>query len=111
MKTLTKNEEHTLLAILKLHDDAYLVTIRDYLKKYGGKDLSFGTLFVLLRRLEREKLVRQHTGDASPRRGGKAIRYYRLTPAGIEALRATRQVQEALWSDFNRLATKITKSG
>ena len=41
MKPLTKNEEQVLLAVLNLGEASYLVTIRDFLRKKTGKELSF----------------------------------------------------------------------
>lgn len=110
MKLLTRHEEHVLLTILKLGDNAYLVTIKKYLEDYTSKDLSLGTLYVSLQRLGKMGYVRHYFGEATSKRGGKAIRYYSLTKAGLRALEKARQIQESLWNGFSQLAFKVQDS-
>lgn len=104
MKLLTRHEEHVLLSILHLKNNAYLVTIKEFLEDQTSKELSFGTLYVSLKRLEKTGYVQHHVGEATSRRGGKAIMYYSATKAGVRALEKTREVQESLWNGFSRLA-------
>ena len=106
MKLLTRHEEHVLLTILHLEHNAYLVTIKEFLEDQTSKELSFGTLYVSLKRLEKIGFVRHRVGEATSKRGGKAIKYYSVTKAGISALEKTREVQESLWDGFSRLAIK-----
>ena len=106
MKLLTRHEEHVLLTILHLVDNAYLVTIKDYLENQTSKELSYGTLYVSLKRLEKMGYVRHQVGVATSKRGGKAIKYYSVTKAGVRALEKTREVQESLWDGFSSLAIK-----
>ncbi len=106
MKQLTRHEEHVLLTILYLQDNAYLVTIRDYLENNSGKDLSFGTLYVSLKRLEKWKYIKSYTGEATSKRGGKAIKYFEMTKRGIEALQEIQKLQEHMWEKFSQLAVK-----
>lgn len=106
MKLLTRHEEHVLLTILHLGDNSYLVTIKEFLEDHTSKELSFGTLYVSLKRLEKMGYVRHRVGEATSKRGGKAIKYYSLTKAGIRALEKTREVQESMWNGFSRLAIK-----
>ena len=47
MKLFTKKEEQILLAIYHLGDNAYLITIREEIKKYTGKYYSVGTVYAL----------------------------------------------------------------
>ena len=110
MKLLTRHEEHVLLTILHLEDNAYLVTIKEYLEDQTSTKLSFGTLYVSLKRLEKIGYVRHYVGAATAKRGGKAIKYYSVTKAGLRALKKTREVQESMWSGFSRLAVKAGKT-
>ncbi len=110
MKLLTRHEEHVLLTILHLEDNAYLVTIKEYLEDHTSTKLSFGTLYVSLKRLEKMAYVRHHVGAATAKRGGKAIKYYSVTKAGVRALEKTREVQESMWNGFSRLAIKAGKT-
>ncbi len=110
MKLLTRHEEHVLLTILHLEDNAYLVTIREFLEGQTSKELSFGTLYVSLKRLEKMGYLRHKVGAATSKRGGKAIKYYSVTKSGVRALEKTREVQESLWNGFSRLAIKAEKA-
>ena len=110
MKLLTRHEEHVLLTILKLDDNAYLVTIKKYLEDQTSKDLSFGTLYVSLQRLVKMRYVRHYLGEATSKRGGKAIKYYSVTKAGLRALEKSLQIQESIWNGFSQLAYKVQDS-
>lgn len=103
MKTLTKLEEFVLLAILNLKENAYLVTIQEFLEKQASNPLSFGTLHVLLRRLEQAELIKHYVGEATAKRGGKAIKFYELTKRGVETLKEMEKVNSAMWVNFSEL--------
>ena len=109
MKLLTRHEEHVLLTILKLGDNAYLVTIKEYLEGHIEKDLSFGTLYVSLKRLEKMDYIHHSVGEATSKRGGKAIKYYSVSKAGLRAMEESRRIHESMWSGFSRLAVKAGK--
>ena len=47
-------------------------------------------------------------GAPSPERGGRAKRFFRLTPRGIRAVRATQQALVALWRDVPHLKVRRT---
>lgn len=103
MKTLTRIEEHILLAILNLKENAYLVTIREYLIENARTDQSFGTLYVALKRLEQQGLISNYVGEATAKRGGKAIKYYELTDDGVNSLQEVMTINEKMWINFNDL--------
>lgn len=103
LKTLTKLEEFVLLAILNLKENAYLVTIQEYLEKQAANSLSFGTLHVLLRRLEHAELIKHYVGEATAKRGGKAIKFYEITKVGVAALKEIEKVNSAMWVNFSEL--------
>ena len=104
MKALTKLEEFVLLAILNLNENAYLVTIQDFLEKQASNLLSFGTLHVLLRRLEHAELIKHYVGEATSKRGGKAIKFYELSKKGIETLKEIEKVNNSMWVNFSELS-------
>ena len=80
-------EQLVLLAVLQLGADAYPVTVRDEIQRRTGLDLARGSVYVALDRLDRKGYVESWFGDPTPERGGKAKRFFRVTPAGIRALR------------------------
>ena len=80
-------EQLVLLALARLGDEAYGVTIRAMLVERTGRRPTFGAIYSTLRRLEAKGLVRSSLGDPEPVRGGRAKKHVALTPRGREALR------------------------
>ena len=90
-------EQLILLAILRLGDDAYAVTIRDELVKRAKRDVARGALYTALDRMESKGLLTSRMGDPTPQRGGRAKRYVTVTAAGMKALtRAVRAYDRLL---------------
>ena len=110
MTILSKLEENVLLTILKLVDNAYIVSIKDLLEEFTGKNISFGALYVALNRLVRSSYLESFVGDASAVRGGRAKKYYKITKEGILVLREIQQLQENLWRNFTQLSDAVLKS-
>lgn len=79
-------EELVLLAILRLEDNAYGVTIRKEIRESSGRNPAPGALYNTLDRLEEKGMVRSRMGDPSPERGDRAKRLFTATPTGIEAV-------------------------
>ena len=89
-------EQLVLLATLRLGDEAYAVPIRTLIQSEAGVDLSRGTIYVTLERLERKGYVTSWFSDPQAVRGGKARRFFKLKPAGMAALKATTRAIERL---------------
>jgi DNA-binding PadR family transcriptional regulator len=85
-----------LLAVLQLGDEAYAVPIRDLIKKAAGVDLSRGTVFVTLERLERKGYVTSWFSEPQAVRGGKARRMFRLKAPGLAAAKAATRAVDRL---------------
>ena len=100
MKLLTKQEELFLLAVFGIGQDAYLVNIREHLKKHAGKDWAFGSIYITLEKLRKRGLIKAYVGKPSARQGGKAIKYYELSKEGIQALRDNKRLQDKIWKEF-----------
>jgi DNA-binding PadR family transcriptional regulator len=89
-------EQLVLLAILRLGDNAYGVTIRAELSQRAGRDVAPGALYTALERLETKGLIRSRMSDPTPQRGGRAKRQVRVTAAGMKALTRSMQAYERL---------------
>jgi DNA-binding PadR family transcriptional regulator len=90
-------EQAVLLAILRLDDDAYGVTIRNEIEERTGRAPAPGALYTTLDRLEEKGLVRSRMGDPTPERGGRAKRYFMVSAKGMKALtHAIRNYQRLL---------------
>lgn len=79
-------EQLVLLAILRLNDNAYGVTIRAELARRAGRSVAPGALYTALERLENKGFLSSRMGDPTPQRGGRAKRHVAVTAAGAEAL-------------------------
>ena len=82
-------EYAVLLAVLHLDEGGYAVPIREVIEQRTGRPVARGALYTGLDRLEAKGCLRSRMGDPSEERGGKARRYYSVTPAGLKAIRAT----------------------
>ena len=105
METLSKQEEIILLAVWRLEDDAYGITIRKYLKKATDRNISIGGIYVPLDRLVRRGFLKSYYGESTPERGGMGKRFYNLTPEGMEALKKAKQVHDKLWDSLPQLSS------
>jgi DNA-binding PadR family transcriptional regulator len=90
-------EQVVLLAILRLGDEAYAVSIGDEILRCTGRDVSRGSIYITLDRLETKGYLRSRLADPTPERGGRAKRFYLLRPRAVEALRESRRALVALW--------------
>ena len=86
-----------LLAVIHLGDEAYGVPISRELERHRGRDVSIGSVYAALERLEGKALVASSLGDPTPERGGKAKRYFRITKDGLGQVHETRRVLTKLW--------------
>jgi DNA-binding PadR family transcriptional regulator len=80
-------EQLVLLALARLGEDAYGVTIRALLMERTKRKPSFGAIYSTLRRMEEKGLVRSFEGEPEPVRGGRAKKHVALTAKGRAALR------------------------
>jgi PadR family transcriptional regulator, regulatory protein PadR len=86
-----------LLAIMNLGDEAYGVPIARELERHRGQDVSVGSVYAALERLEAKGLILSSLGDPTPERGGKAKRYFRITKEGMQQVQATRRILTRFW--------------
>ncbi len=106
MKYLTLNEEILLLAIWKLENNAYPVSIREEVMKMTKRNLVYGTLYRSLEYALNKKLVVSQRGKPTAERGGKGKLFFRLTKEGMATLLATRELQNSIWKDINIISLK-----
>jgi DNA-binding PadR family transcriptional regulator len=100
MNMLTRAEEYALLAIWRLQGDAYSLTIQRQIHEISGEKWSLGTIYAPLERLERRGYIESFYSNATPRRGGRQKRIYRLTKEGQNALLRIKRVHESFWKDL-----------
>ncbi len=87
-----------LLAILRVGDEAYGVPIAREIETLGERTVMLGAVYAGLDRLEANGLLSSNLGSPRPERGGRAKRYFRVTPSGLKAVRQARRAFTRLWS-------------
>jgi PadR family transcriptional regulator PadR len=104
MKEISKAEEMVLLAVWRLGDRAYGVTIRKKILKDAGKDYTYGTLYGLLRQMDRKGYIQKAKAEPLPKKGGRSKSYYKITPSGIRALKEAIELHHRIWNNFDELS-------
>ena len=105
---LTDFELMILLATLRAGNEAYGVRIAQEIERTGGRSVVMGAVYAALDRLEGNGLVSSAVGDPTPERGGRAKRYFRVTPRGLRAVKQTQDALVALWADLPQLKERRT---
>lgn len=95
-------EQLVLLALLQENResdrDAPVQHLRDRLDSLAGRSVSRGALYRTLDRMEEKGWVRWRLDDEDvPERGGHPRRRFRVTPEGVDVLRASRATLLGLW--------------
>jgi len=101
MQELSKAEEIVLLAIWRVGQNAYGVTVRQQIERDSGKDYTYGTLYGLLRQLAFKGFIRKRLGDPTPKKGGRRKTYFDLTPEGKQALKEAIQYHRRVLKDLD----------
>ena len=97
VRNLGEFEQLILLAILRLRDKAYGISIRAEISARTGRQTTRGALYATLERLEDKGFVKSRMGDPTPERGGRAKRYYTVSAMGVRAIvQAQRAYQQML---------------
>lgn len=95
-KRLAGFEELVLLAAASLGEHAYGVTVQQRLEEETGSGVAIGAVYAVLDRLERKGYVRSAWGEATPQRGGRRKRMFRVTAPGLAALREMGRIRSRL---------------
>ena len=89
-------EQLVLLALLRLGEDAYGMTVRREIEDRAGRPTSLGAVYATLDRLEAKGYVSSRSGEPTSERRGRAKRFFKVEPPGMEALRHTTRVIERM---------------
>jgi DNA-binding PadR family transcriptional regulator len=96
-----------LVAVARLGENAYGLSVREDLTERRGRDYSVGAVYTTLQRLEDKGLLTSRASDPLPVRGGRSRRHFSLTGAGARALRDAQRESASLWHGMSaRLAPK-----
>ena len=90
-------EQVVLLAVGRLGEEAYGMSIRQEIEATARRPVSIGAVYATLDRLEQKNLLTSSTGEATPVRGGRPKRFFTLLPSAQASLLAARQTMDRLW--------------
>ena len=92
-----------MLAVMRLGDNAYGIPISQVIEQQSGREVALGSVYAALERLEARGQVSSHLGKPTAERGGRAKRYFRVTPSGLRKVRETQQALIKLWRNLPEL--------
>lgn len=89
--------EHLIvLAVLRLADQAYGVTVRQEIESRARREVSIGAVYATLDRLEAKGYVKSHFGEPTPERGGRSKRFFEVTAKGLSAVNRTQRALQSM---------------
>jgi PadR family transcriptional regulator len=94
-------EQIVLLAVWRLGAEAYGVRIRQEIDERVGRPVTIGAIYVTLERLAGKGLLKSRTGEPTAARGGRAKRFYAITPAGVAAAEDAKRQLAAMWKGLS----------
>jgi DNA-binding PadR family transcriptional regulator len=89
-------EHVVILALLRLGDRAYGVTVRQEIEGRINRDVSIGAIYATLDRLEAKGYVKSELGDPTPERGGRSKRFFRVSAKGVAAVNRTHRALQSM---------------
>jgi PadR family transcriptional regulator, regulatory protein PadR len=89
-------EHIIMLALLRLEDRAYGVTVRQEIELRTNREVSIGAVYATLDRLETKGYVKSNLGDPTPERGGRSKRFFHVTARGVSAVNRTQRALQSL---------------
>ena len=89
-------EQLVILGVLHAGRDAYGVPVHDEIQRRAGRDLTLGTIYKTLSRLEEKGYVRSFEGAPTAQRGGRRTRCFAMTPVGRRTLRAAMEALQRM---------------
>jgi PadR family transcriptional regulator PadR len=100
---LTDLELMLLIAVLRVGESAYGVTIAREVEQTAGRRISIALVYATLDRLQDRGLVTSWIGEPTPERGGRAKRFFEVTAKGIRQIKDTQAALTALWTGLPQL--------
>ncbi len=89
-------EHIVLLALIRLEEQAYGVTVRQEIQSRIRREVSIGAVYATLNRLESKGYLKSFQGDPTPERGGRSKRFFRVTAEGLAAVNRTQRALQSM---------------
>ena len=96
-------EHIVILALLRLGDRAYGVTVRQEIETRTRREVCIGAIYATLARLTEKGYVKSHVGDPTPERGGRSKRFFQVTAKGVVAINRTHRAVQNMTAGLDLL--------
>jgi DNA-binding PadR family transcriptional regulator len=96
-------EQLVLLAMIRLGDNAYGMTIRREIEEQTKRPIALGAVYTTLDRLESKGYISSCEGPGTPERRARARRFFRIEPEGLEALDEVLRALDRLRAGLDRI--------
>lgn len=100
-KYLGEFEQLVLLAVARLDDGAYGMSVRREIEACSDRHVAIGAVYATLERLRDKGYVRAKKGDSSSERDGRARKFFAVTKSGAGVLEDAKAVQERMWDGID----------
>jgi len=100
---LSNFELMVMLAIIRIGDEAYGVSISNEIQRTTGGEVLLGSVYDALARLQEKGLITSSLGEATSERGGRAKRDFHTTARGLKLVRETQRSLVKLWKGLPEL--------
>jgi len=100
-------EHIVILALVRLADRAYGVTVRREIEARTGREVSIGAIYATLDRLEAKGYVRSQLGEPTPERGGRSKRFFHVTAKGMSAVNRTHRAIQSMTQGLDLIGSYL----
>ena len=97
-------EELVMLSVGILYDNAYGLAIQKEIKERCKRSITISTVHSVTSRLEEKGYLSARYDGATPERGGRRKRLFRLTVAGQAVISKIREMREEMWNSIPKVA-------
>jgi PadR family transcriptional regulator PadR len=101
-------EELVLLSVASLVDEAYGVSIMQYINEQTGRNVNISAVHEVLKRLQRKGYLKSKMGGATQERGGRRKRFFLLTVGGKKMLDEQMKLKLQLYKQVPNFSLKLT---
>ena len=107
-------EESVLAAVMEFTardaQGAYGAPIRERVIEMCGREVNVGAIAVALNRLEAKGYLSVTATNPIPIPGGKSKRMFRIEPAGVQAMKKSREASRSVYAVFDKLEKQFESS-
>ncbi|NQZ77557.1 MAG: helix-turn-helix transcriptional regulator [Ekhidna sp.] len=96
-------EELVLLTVAAQHDQAYGVSIHEFLTLETKKKINVSAIHVALKRLEKKGFVESRYGGITEERGGRRKKFYIVTALGKKVLDTSHDLRTSIYQKIPQL--------